>query len=313
MGWTVLQHNRLASSGRFHPFTKALDAQTYIVLRDPVIALKWAEAHPRSRVYLWLHDLCGLGSSRATVLTQLLPQLSVHGVSIVTVSDFHKAQLRKVVDAAGFYAFPIHRIYNPVVLPDLPQCNVNPDQLVFFSSPHKGIETALKVFSAIRSKFRSMRLLIANPGYFPSDMYGAAGVDNLGAIPRTDVLTLVKSSLCTLMPNYVYPETFGLVLAESNAVGTPVLAHDYGAAAEVLADARQIVRIPRGRMRLDSLQRKFPWATNTTESAFYLAGGYDEFIDRIAAWRSGIRPRVSLREDFSLANVVSQWRQLILT
>lgn len=311
MGWNVLQHNRFVSNDRFHPITYPADTPTFIVLRDPAVGLEWAYAHPGSQIFLWLHDLCGLGSSRAKVLMHLLPQLVARGVSIVTVSDFHRSQLTQVVAAAGFPFFPIHRIYNPVVIPEIPDCAVNPDQLVFFSSPHKGLETAVKVFAAIRRRFPSMRMLVANPGYFPSALINSSGITNLGPLPRSLVHKHVKESLCMLFPNYVYPETFGLVLAESNALGTPVLTHDIGAAAEVLADDRQVVPIPRGRMRLDGLQQRFPWSVGSTEHLYTLLGGYGAFVDRVASWRSGTRPSVHMRDTFSLDNVASQWRQLI--
>ena len=311
MGWNVLQHNRLVSSGRFQPFHASIDSQIYIVLRDPVVALNWAETHPHSQVHLWLHDLCGLGSSRAKVLSDLLPQLIDYGISIITVSDFHKAQLQQVVVSAGFSAVSIHRIYNPVVVPELPPVEVDNNQLVFLSSPHKGVETAIKVFAAIRRKFSSMRLLVANPGYFPSAFIDTNGVTSLGPLARSVALAHAKASLCMLIPNYVYPETFGLALAECNAVGTPVLTHDLGAAAEILADERQIIRIPRGRMRLDALQKRFRWASNASEYFYSRFGGYDDFIERISAWRSGSRPRVRPRDEFSLSTVVTQWRQFI--
>ena len=44
----------------------------------------------------------------------------------------------------------------------------------------------------------------------------------------------LATSSVLLYPQRVWPETFGLVLAEAAAVGTPTLAYDFGAAREVM-------------------------------------------------------------------------------
>ncbi len=51
----------------------------------------------------------------------------------------------------------------------------------------------------------------------------------------------IRESLCVFYPQTQRCETFGLVYAESNAVGTPVLAHDFGAAREVLSSPDQLI------------------------------------------------------------------------
>jgi glycosyltransferase involved in cell wall biosynthesis len=124
-----------------------------------------------------------------------------------------------------------------------------------------------------------LRLYVANPGYRPDLKREVRGVVNLGALPHGEVIRHVRQSLCVFYPNTVFPETFGLVFAEANAVGTPVLTHDLGAAREVLGSAIQIAD----------------------------ASDYRAFTRRVLAWREGKRPRVKTSEAFRLRSVAAQW------
>jgi glycosyltransferase involved in cell wall biosynthesis len=105
----------------------------------------------------------------------------------------------------------------------------------------------------------------------------------LGALPHNAVLKHVSNSFCVLYPNYVFPETFGLVFAEANAVGTPVLGHAIGAASEVLSDNEQLV---------DCKQIK-------------------NVVDRFEKWQREGRPKVEAREEFKIFNVVQNWLKLL--
>src|SRR5581483_2147599 len=87
-------------------------------------------------------------------------------------------------------------------------------------------------------------------------------------------------------PKFVLPETFGLVFAEASAVGTPVLTHDCGAAAEVLADPRQVLPIAPAARRYERLARRLPgtlrrWLASQAERR----GVFAPYVDRILAWR----------------------------
>jgi glycosyltransferase involved in cell wall biosynthesis len=73
------------------------------------------------------------------------------------------------------------------------------------------------------------------------------------------------------------------VFAESNAVGTPVISHDAGAAREILNDSRQIVD----------------------------CRDIEGICRRIAAWRHGERPLVGADDRFRLSGVVEEWRRLL--
>ena len=100
----------------------------------------------------------------------------------------------------------------------------------------------LRTFERVREDRPSLRLCIANPGYIALEPdLSMSGVEVLGPLPHHEVLAHVRTAFCVFYPQSGFKETFGLVFAEANALGTPVLAHAVGAASEVLGDARQLV------------------------------------------------------------------------
>src|SRR5262249_5426393 len=123
---------------------------------------------------------------------------------------------------------------------------VDRSRLIYFSSPNKGLQHTLAVFRRIRHADPTFTLSVANPGYAALDVDGLAQLDGvvpLGALPHHQAIEHVRGSLCVLALNHVYPETFGCVFAEANAVGTPVLTHPHGAAPEVLSDHSQLLDV----------------------------------------------------------------------
>ena len=140
-------------------------------------------------------------------------------------------------------------IYNPVdddLQPD--GSPIDDRKLVFLSSPNKGLKFTLDAFRAVRRAMPDMRLIVGNPGYKPGKVARLDGVEYLGPQPQQRIHAEARTALCTFFPNFVIPETFGLVFAESKALGTPVLTHDCGAALEVLGDPAQVLPVTAGRV-----------------------------------------------------------------
>jgi glycosyltransferase involved in cell wall biosynthesis len=81
------------------------------------------------------------------------------------------------------------------------------------------------------------------------------------------------------------PETFGLIFAEANSVGCPVLAHDHGAAAEVLG---------------------------TRSGQLVVCRDDQAVVDTLRAWREGGRPRVELNREFELERVLNRWEEMLI-
>ena len=99
----------------------------------------------------------------------------------------------------------------------------------FTSNPHKGLETLLRAFTAVRRHLPEARLVLAGPGD-PSWAFarvggdGAAvpvGVEVRGVGALGNVPLLYREAAVTVLPSLY--EAFGLVLVESLASGTPVV------------------------------------------------------------------------------------------
>jgi glycosyltransferase involved in cell wall biosynthesis len=157
-----------------------------------------------------------------------------------------------------------------------------------------------------------LRLVVGNPGYKAAHAVGGAGVELLGALPQQRIHAEVRSALCTFAPNFVIPETFGLVFAESHALGTPVLTHDCGAALEVVGDPQQVLPVPAACRIYEALSGALPprWRRAPARLAA-AAGMFAVYDERIRAWRSGERPRVAPDPRFRLSAITAQWRALL--
>jgi glycosyltransferase involved in cell wall biosynthesis len=280
LGAFVCQHNRTASEGRYLRLADAL-ARSF----DAVISVRLAasvalaaRSWPGARHLLWLHDL------EPPKLLDRRKVLEEAEAVVVCVSDFHARHVHRQLEQGVAAPTRIVRIYNPID-DDLHADGtpVDRNKLIFFSSPVKGLEDTLRIFEQLHAEAPEMRLYVANPGYFADRKTAVPGVVELGALPHAAVIRHVRESLCVFYPNTVFPETFGLVYAEANAVGTPVIAHDFGAAREVLGAGEQV--------------------TN--------AGDVRGFIERVMEWRRGKRPVVAPNPAFRLAVLVQEWRALL--
>ncbi len=267
-----------------------------IVLRKHRLIKHLRERFPSSRFALWIHNWQRLEAvARRADLAQLQCKL-------VTVSNAHRTHTNSLYNGTtarllgkllgNGNPIDVHRIYNPVN-PQLCADNrpYDPNKLIFFSTANKGLSQVLATFTKAREIMPDLRLYVAgseretlfNYSKLNHSQLEQPGIEILGRLPQEEVLKHVRESLCVFYPQNIHAETFGLIFAESNAVGTPVLAHDFGAAREVLSSGDQIVD-----------------CTNTSE-----------VIDRLQDWRNSHRPRVFLREEFTLANVAAAWEQFL--
>jgi glycosyltransferase involved in cell wall biosynthesis len=310
----VLQHNRGDDEGRYRVASSTIDPTHVVVLREPAAALDAARRYPDSKILLWLHDLCGPGTARGKKMLDHAVALAEHRVTLVCVSDFHANDVRRNFLALSEGRHPaVVRVYNPVDVTDAPDGArpTDPNKLVFFSSPHKGLDYTLTIFKQLRARNKHLRLFIANPGYLPSTSNNSPGIVNLGAVPHSVIMEHVSTALCTFYPNYVYPETFGLALGESNALGTPVLTHNIGAAEEVLNGPDQFIRVPAVRNLADSVFWRMPSLRAGGEASLGLLGFSKGYRERIERWQEDGRPAVAGRPEFSTENVVQAWRAVL--
>jgi glycosyltransferase involved in cell wall biosynthesis len=310
----VSQHNRTQTQGRYRVPTPLADLRHVIVLRDPRALGGVARLYPGARLHLWVHDRIEPGSSRARWFTAAAGELRRWQPDIICVSEYQRARVAATVARLpGCERIAVRRIYNPVdddIVPD--GTPVDPAKLVFFSSPNKGLRFTLDAFGAVRRRLPDLRLCVGNPGYKNFAARRIDGVEWLGSLPHARVLTEARSALCTFSANFVIPETFGLVFAESRAVGTPVLTSDCGAASEVLDDPREVLPVSWAQRAYEApLRRLAPhWRAGPARLAARL-GLFDRYIERIESWRSGARPRVGPDARFKLSVVAGEWRALL--
>lgn len=127
-------------------------------------------------------------------------------------------------------------------------------------------------------------LYLANPGYIDLDEpLQSDQITVLGALPQAEALRHVEEAFCVFYPQSSFAETFGLVFAEANQVGTSVLTHDIGSAREVLGGDAQLVD----------------------------ANASENVVGKLMDWWENGRPQVYGRPEFSLPAVLTQWEQLL--
>ncbi len=251
-------------------------AETIVVINSWKAAVACRKANPDARILLWVHNVPGRHNRR------MGEALREADVTVVCVSASHARSLRAFL---GRSAPKITHVYNPIP-DDLRPLGLSydPDLLFFASAPHKGLREVFWNFSAVRDVFPTMTLAVADPGYMRWD-FGPVpdGVRMVGRQDKARLWEFMERSLCLFYPQTTFAETFGIVLAEANAVGCPVLTHcGLGANDEVVSSIEQC---------LD--------CTDT-----------DAVIATIGRWRE-TRPKVSGRCDFRLSSVLEDWRTLL--
>ncbi|HEY1891593.1 MAG TPA: glycosyltransferase [Steroidobacteraceae bacterium] len=316
LGALVVQHNRVSANGRYLPPRVDRTVTHVIVNRDSHALAQVRELYPNARVHLWLHDRVRPHSKRARRIAADAAILRDLAVRVICVSDTQRLS----VEAALRWMRLSDRvsastIYNPVdddLQPD--GSPIDGRKLVFLSSPNKGLKFTLDAFGAVKKAMPDMRLVVGNPGYRTDMAARLDGVEYLGAQPQRRIHAEARTALCTFFPNFVIPETFGLVFAESKALGTPVLTHDCGAALEVLGDPAQVLPVTAAKRLYEGLLGGCPagWRRGPAGVAGAL-GLFDAYVDRIRAWREGARPVTGPDPRFRLASVVQRWHETLAT
>ncbi|HWB68058.1 MAG TPA: glycosyltransferase family 4 protein [Mycobacteriales bacterium] len=98
--------------------------------------------------------------------------------------------------------------------------------------PRKGLAVLLEAFEALRRDRPGLRLLVAGPGEVEQV---PPGVTLLGRVSEADKARAYASVDVFVAPN-TGGESFGIVLLEAMAAGTPIIASDLDAFARVLDD-----------------------------------------------------------------------------
>ena len=262
-------------------FLDQSEVDVVVVVRAHKVLPRIRRRFPSAATYLWMH--CNPGRR----LRSLARTCVDTDTTVIAVSDYHLDVMVRFFtrhDPLAASQLKAMRIYNPLapgLAPDGTAWDRN--KLLFLSSPHKGLDQVLDVFTMLKRRSPAMRLCVANPGYLNWRVPRTDGVITLGKLRHEQVVGHLRDSLCLFYPQPTFAETFGLVFAEANAVGTPVLAHPHGAAPEVLNDQAQLCD----------------------------CRNMAEVCGRVLQWRDGMRPVPQSMERFALPRVLAEWERLL--
>lgn len=226
-----------------------------------------------SKQFAWLHDACSIEHNNISDWhTYTMP----FNVKCISVSDWHTENIKSVNPNLD-----IQRIYSPVdeICYNFPRSQENIDkyQLVWMSSPHKGLIPTIEVFNKLLQMDTRFKLIVFNPGYFKQHLESSNNIRFLTETKREAMRQVIAQSLCLFYPTQ-FEETFGLVAAEANALGTPVATYKIAALGE-------------------SCGNEF-------------AKSEEDLIDKVWQWRSGQRPIVNGQARFRFENIYPQWLEL---
>ena len=251
------------------------DCDALIVINAWKVAIKLRKRLPQRRIILWLHNYPGRHNRK------MGPALAAAGIEVVCVSRAHAMRLTGFLSTTCAALPDIGYIHNPIADDLQPDATpVDRNRLLFASAPHKGLRQVYESFARLRQAMPELVLEVADPGYQRWDTGRVPdGVRVLGTLRHPDLVDRLRGALCLFYPQTEFAETFGLVIAEANAVGTPALVHaGLGANDEVVSSGGQCMD----------------------------CGDVEAVAGRIRKWRE-IRPEVRGREQFRLSIVRQSW------
>ena len=202
------------------PETLSLSLLAVFIARGPIVATFHA-ANPRSRV------LAMMQSPLQVRLEKLSGRIAVSPSARKTIVEHLGADA--VLIPNGVH---VARYAGAEPLPGWPG---DGGALAFVGrvdEPRKGLDVLLTAFTQLRALRPRLRLLVAGPGdhdELPD------GVTALGLVSEADKARVYKSADVFVAPN-TGGESFGIVLLEAMAAGTPIVASDLDAFRRVLDD-----------------------------------------------------------------------------
>lgn len=266
-----------------------------VILRKYKLINLYKNVYPKAKYFVWIHNF-----QRYEILSKrhLITRAKV---KIICVSKHHMEHTNHILNGwaswisripTGHYKnVVITYIYNPIdeafVAGDV---QVYPTKLFFFSTVSKGLSQVLYHFKKLLEIAPDYRLYIAgstieqlNSINLDREILASDSVVMLGKITKKEIIGHLRDSFCVFYPQNIHPETFGLVYIEANCVGTPVLAHPFGAATEVISNKAQFVD----------------------------AGKSSAVISKLLEWKKNGRPEVFCQDKFKLPGVIARWKEVL--
>lgn len=210
-------------------------------------------------------------------------------VALVAISD---SQMRSAPDLNY-----VGRVYNGIPLERYPMREKKDDFVLFLGRVNQGKGPELAVEAAKRARvplvMAAARKDESEKQYWRDHVEPLLTGDEeiLDQISHEQKVDLMGRARAVLMP-IRWDEPFGLVMAEANACGTPVIAFPRGAAPEVVADGETGFLVQTPQDMADAIARcdEIDPATCRARverlfSAEAMVRGYEEIFERIAARR----------------------------
>jgi len=282
------QHNRavVRVEGprlRFTPLETEENADIVILMRVQDYYKRAKERFPRAKFVIWMHDWATERSFNDYDTLKGITKLCVSESLSTQCRDFLKIKYYYPEALFNYKVKTIHNVLDIGI--SSPISSYDKNKLCFISSPHKGLKKTLEVFMHVNRMLPETKLYIANPGYLPSIETDIPNIVNLRERPFYSLMENIKDSMCLLYPNDVFPETFGLVVAECNALGIPVLTYRLGALPELINNPAQYLK------RDMSIK---------------------DIADKVISWYNGNRPFVRKNLDFTPQRIIPKWERLIV-
>lgn len=156
--------------------------------------------------------------------------------SSIPVISISNAQ-RRPVPQAGWVRTVYHGLPEQLLQP-MP---VKPSYLAFLGriAPEKGVTSAIRIAERCGLPIKiAAKIDQADVDYYQANvrpLMGLPHVEFIGEISDNDKAEFLSGALALLMP-ICWPEPFGLVIIESMACGTPVIAFNRGSVPEIVED-----------------------------------------------------------------------------
>lgn len=257
-----------------------------VILRKFPQLFEFQQRFPKAQMHLWIHtyknwEYVLKRGYRLKQPWQLITNSQTHAADCDRL--LHRGFLGRLFNLFK-PKVPIHACHNPILEPKPQNVARDLNKLLYLSAPNKGLDQVLTTFQRINRDLSDLRLCVANPGYRSEERQTIANVEYLGALPADQVRYHLASSLCVFYPQNSFAETFGLIYAEANALGTPVLAHDIGAAREILHPNNPLID-----------------ANNLTQ-----------ITETLKHWQQRL-PTLGYRQEFSQHAIYAQWSKALKT
>ena len=215
---------------------------------DPKVAeyLHISEAFEHASEFDLIHSHYDFMALTYTRLVQTPALTTIHGFSSPKIMDvYQKYRDGHFVSISDADRTPglnyLATVYNGIDLSLYPLRERGGDELVFLGRihPDKGVHLAIEV-ARLSGRPLTIAGIIQDKAYFREQVephLGSSDIRYVGPVGVREKNELFSKAFALLHLNTI-PERFGLVLAEANAAGVPVVAMDLGSCREVIRDGQ---------------------------------------------------------------------------